>query len=68
MSTNQPTYGEMIYMVEVHILKKTGKQVTINLPRNVGEIKKLVHAYKLATNQIQLLLYFIQKTNFNVFK
>jgi len=51
MSTN-PTYGEMIYMVEVHILKKTGKQVKINLPSNVGEIKKLIHAYKIATNQI----------------
>ena len=52
MSTNQPTYGEMIYMVEVHILKKTGKNVKINMPRNVGEIKKLIHAYKLATNQM----------------
>lgn len=50
MSTN-PTYGDMIYMVEVHILKKTGKNVKINMPRNVGEIKKLIHAYKLATNQ-----------------
>ncbi len=50
MSTN-PTYGEMIEMVEIHILKKTGKDVKINMPRNVGEIKKLVHAYKLATNQ-----------------
>lgn len=58
---NQPTYGEMIYMVEVHILKKTGKQVTINLPRNVGEIKKLIHAYKLATNQIQLLFILYKK-------
>jgi len=52
MYTNHPTYGEMIYMVEVHILKKTGKQVKINLPNNVGEIKKLIHAYKIATNQI----------------
>lgn len=52
MSTNQPTYGEMIEMVEIHILKKTGKNVTIALPRNVGEIKKLIHAYKIATNQI----------------
>jgi len=51
MSTN-PTYGEMIYMVEVHILKKTGKHVKINMPRNVGEIKKLVHLYKVATNQL----------------
>lgn len=51
MSTN-PTYGDMIYMVEVHILKKTGKNVKINMPRNVGEIKKLIHAYKLATNQM----------------
>ena len=50
MSTNT-TYGDMIYMVEVYILKKTGKHVKINMPRNVGEIKKLVHAYKLATNQ-----------------
>lgn len=52
MSTNQPTYGEMISMVEVYILKKTGKNVAINLPRNVGDIKKLIHAYKKATNQI----------------
>ena len=52
MSTNQPTYGEMIEMVEIYVLKKTGKNVTINMPRNVGEIKKLIHAYKIATNQI----------------
>jgi hypothetical protein len=50
MSTNQPTYGQMIEMVEIYVLKKTGKNVTINMPRNVGEIKKLVHAYKIATN------------------
>ena len=50
MSTNQPTYGQMIEMVEIHILKKTGKHVTINMPRNVGEIKKLIHAYKIALN------------------
>jgi hypothetical protein len=50
MSTNQPTYGEMIEMVEIYVLKKTGKNVTINMPRNVGEIKKLIHAYKIATN------------------
>jgi hypothetical protein len=49
MST-KPSYGEMIEMVEIHILKKTGKNVTINMPRNVGEIKKLIHAYKIATN------------------
>lgn len=52
MSTNQPTYGQMIEMVEIYVLKKTGKNVTINMPRNVGEIKKLIHAYKIATNQI----------------
>jgi hypothetical protein len=50
MSTNQPTYGEMIEMVEIYVLKKTGKNVTINMPRNIGEIKKLIHAYKIATN------------------
>jgi hypothetical protein len=50
MSTN-PTYGDMIYMVEVYILKKTGKHVKINMPTNVGDIKKLIHAYKIATNQ-----------------
>ena len=52
MSTNQPTYGQMIEIVEIYVLKKTGKNVTINMPRNVGEIKKLIHAYKIATNQI----------------
>ena len=61
MSTNQPTYGEMIYVVEVYIFKKTGKDVKINLPRNVGEIKKLVHAYKLATNKIQSLFTLYKK-------
>jgi len=50
MSTNQPTYGQMISVVEIYILKKTGKEVKINLPRNVGEIKKLIHAYKIALN------------------
>ena len=51
MSTN-PTYGEMIEMVELYIFKQTGKSVSIALPRNVGEIKKLIHAYKKATNQL----------------
>jgi len=50
MSTNQPTYGQMISVVEIYILKKTGKEVKINLPRNVGEIKKLIQAYKIALN------------------
>ena len=52
MSTNQPTYGQMIAVVEIYLLKKTGREIKINLPRNVGEIKKLVNAYKVATNQI----------------
>ena len=51
MSTN-PTYGEMIEMVELYIFKQTGKSVHIALPRNVGEIKKLIHAYKKATNKL----------------
>ena len=51
MSTN-PTYGEMIEMVELYIFKQTGKNVKIALPRNVGEIKKLIHAYKKATNKL----------------
>ena len=48
MSTNPPTYGQMIAVVEIYLLKKTGQQIKINLPRNVGEIKKLIHAYKIA--------------------
>jgi len=51
MSTNHPTYGQMIAVVEVYLLKKTGRQIKINLPRNVGEIKKLVQAYQQATGQ-----------------
>ena len=47
MST-KPTYGQMISVVEIYILKTTGKQVKINMPRNVGEIKKLSHAYEIA--------------------
>ena len=57
MSTNQPTYGEMIEMVELYIFKKTGKDVKIALPRNIGEIKKLIHAYKKDTYQLYLLIY-----------
>jgi hypothetical protein len=41
----------MIAVVEIYILKKTGQQIKINLPRNVGEIKKLVQAYQQATGQ-----------------
>ena len=53
MSTNQPTYGEMIEMVELYIFKQTGNSVKIALPRNVGEIKKkLIHAYKKSNKSI----------------
>jgi len=51
MSTNQPTYGQMIAVVEIYLLKKTGREIKINLPRNVGEIKKLIHAYQQVTGQ-----------------
>jgi len=51
MSTNQPTYGQMIAVVEIYLLKKTGREIKINLPRNVGEIKKLIQAYQQATWQ-----------------
>jgi len=44
----KPTYGQMISVIEVYILKKTNKHVKINMPRNVGEIKKLVFMYEEA--------------------
>ncbi len=47
MSTN-PTYGEMIEAVENYILFKKNQSVKINMPRNVGEIKKLIAMYKIA--------------------
>jgi hypothetical protein len=46
----KPTYGQMISVVEIYLLKKTGKEIKINMPRNVGEIKKLAQMYYFIQN------------------
>jgi len=43
------TYGQMIAAIQCYIHHTTGKEVQINLPRNIGEIKKMQHMYSIAS-------------------
>lgn len=43
------TYGEIISAIQCYIHHTTGKEVQINLPRNVGEIKKMQQMYLIAS-------------------
>ena len=47
------TYGEIISTIQCYIHHTTGKQVSINLPRNVGEIKKMQQMYKVASEYLK---------------
>jgi hypothetical protein len=43
------TYGEIIATIQCYIHHKKNVQVVINLPRNIGEIKKMQEMYKVAS-------------------
>lgn len=43
------SYGQIIAAIQCYIHHKTGKEVQINLPRNIGEIKKMQQMYNIAS-------------------
>ena len=47
------TYGQMIAVIQCYIHHTTGKQVAIQLPRNIGEIKKMRQMYEVAVENIK---------------
>lgn len=47
------TYGEIIAVIQCYIHHSTGKQVNINLPRNIGEIKKMKAMYEVASQMLK---------------
>lgn len=42
------SYGQIIATIQCYIHHVKGVQVVINLPRNIGEIKKMQAMYKVA--------------------
>ena len=42
------TYGEIISKIQLYIHHVKNVDIEINLPRNVGEIKKMQAMYKIA--------------------
>ena len=47
------TYGQIIAAIQCYIHHTTGKEVGINLPRNIGEIKKMQQMYKVAAEHLK---------------
>jgi hypothetical protein len=48
------TYGQMIAAIQCYIHQKTGKEVEIQLPRNIGEIKKMKQMYEVAVEHLKV--------------
>jgi len=42
------TYGQMIAAIQCYIHHKKNVEVSINLPRNIGEIHKMQQMYSIA--------------------
>ena len=47
------TYGQIIAAIQCYIHHTTGKEVLINLPRNIGEIKKMQQMYAIAAEHLK---------------
>jgi hypothetical protein len=47
------TYGQMIAAIQCYIHQTTGKEVAINLPRTIGEIKKMKQMYEIAVQHLK---------------
>jgi hypothetical protein len=43
------SYGEIIAVIQCYIHHKKNVEVVINLPRNIGEIRKMQEMYKIAS-------------------
>lgn len=48
------TYGQIISVIQCYIHHVKNVEVTINLPRNIGEIKKMQQMYKIAQEYLQV--------------
>ncbi len=48
------TYGQIIATIQCYIHHTTGKEVQINLPRNIGEIKKMRLMYDVAVENLKV--------------
>ena len=48
------TYGQIIAAIQCYIHHTTGKEVAINLPRNIGEIKKMQQMYAIAVEHLKV--------------
>jgi hypothetical protein len=49
------TYGQIIATIQCYIHHVKNVEVNINLPRNIGEIKKMQEMYKVAEQYLRLL-------------
>lgn len=48
------TYGNIIAVIQCYIHHVKGVEVVINLPRNIGEIKKMQKMYQIAQEYLQV--------------
>jgi len=48
------TYAQIIATIQCYIHHVKGVEVQINLPRNIGEIKKMHKMYLIAENYLQV--------------
>ena len=48
------SYGQLIATIQCYIHHVKGIEVAINLPRNIGEIKKMQQMYKIAQEYLQV--------------
>lgn len=48
------SYGQIIATIQCYIHHIKGIEVTINLPRNIGEIKKMQQMYQIAQEYLQV--------------
>jgi hypothetical protein len=46
------TYGQIIATIQCYIHHVKGIEVNINLPRNIGEIKKMQQMYAIAAEHL----------------
>jgi RNase P/RNase MRP subunit POP5 len=47
------TYGQIIAAIQCYIHHVKGVEVAINLPRNIGEIKKMQQMYAIAVEHLK---------------
>lgn len=47
------TYGQIIAAIQCYIHHVKGVEVAINLPRNIGEIKKMQQMYAIASEHLK---------------